>query len=220
MRKPLSKTQSMLNIWAIVLIMWSVYRAKFQLPEVIDELIAKPIVFLLPVYWYIKNTEKKDFGPSVWLTTTKLFSNIYLSLFIGAIFALSALMANYGKFGTFSFGETLLNMHAQSLVFAIVIALFTAFCEEVVSRGFVLKRLYEESGNVYTSSFLASVLFLILHIPILLTNLKLTGSVLLWFMVTDFILSLINSFVFLSRRSLVSPILIHALYNLSIILYI
>lgn len=210
----------MLNIWAIVLIMWSVYRAKFQLPEVIDELIAKPIVFLLPVYWYIKNTEKKDFAPNVWLTTTKLFSNIYLSLFIGAIFALSALMANYGKFGTFSFGETLLNMHAQSLVFAIVIALFTAFCEEVVSRGFVLKRLYEESGNVYTSSFLASVLFLILHIPILLTNLKLTGSVLLWFMVTDFILSLINSFVFLSRRSLVSPILIHALYNLSIILYI
>lgn len=210
----------MLNIWAIILIMWSVYRAKFQLPEVIDELIAKPVVFLLPVYWYIKNTEKKQFASSVWLTSNKLFGNICLSLVIGAIFALSALMANYGKFGTFSFGQTLLNMQAQSLVFAIVIALFTAFCEEVVSRGFVLKRLYEESGNVYTSSFLASVLFLILHIPILLTNLKLTGSVLIWFMATDFILSLINSFIFLSRKSLVAPILIHALYNLSIILYI
>ncbi len=210
----------MLNVWAIVLIMWSVYRAKFQLPEIIDELIAKPLVFVLPVYWYIKNTEKKDFAPAVWLTSAKLSGNIYLSLVIGAIFALSALLANYAEHSTFSFGQTLLSNNGQNLIMVMTIALFTAFSEEIISRGFVLKRLYEESHNAYTSSFLASVLFLILHIPILLTNLKLSGSVLIWFMTTDFILSLIISFVFLSRRSLVAPILIHALYNLSIILYI
>lgn len=220
MKKPVSKTQSMLNVWAIILIIWSVYRAKFMMPEIIDELIAKPLVFLLPVYIFIKHNEKKDFAPAVWLTRDKLFTNVYIALFIGAIFGISALMANLAKYGTFSFGQTLLNQNAQSLLIVLVTALFTAFCEEVVSRGFVLKRLYEESGNVYTSSFLASVLFLILHIPILLTNLKLSGSVLIWFMITDFILSLINSFVFLSRKSLVAPILIHALYNLSIILYI
>ncbi len=220
MRKPVSKTQAMLNVWAVILIIWSVYRAKFMLPEIIDELIAKPLVFLLPVYIYIKHNEKKDFAPSVWLTKDKLFSNVYIALFIGAIFALSALMANYTKYGNFSFGETLLNQNAQTLTLALVTALFTAFCEEVVSRGFVLKRLFEETGNVYTASFLASILFLVLHVPILLTNLKLSGSVLIWFFVTDFILSMINSFIFLSRKSLVPPILIHALYNLSIILYI
>jgi len=210
----------MLNVWAIILIIWSVYRAKFMLPEIIDELVAKPLVFLLPVYIFIKHNEKKEFAASVWLTTENIFKNIYIAFFIGATFSLSALMANYIKYSTFSFSQTLLTQNPQTLLVAITIALVTGFCEEVVSRGFVLKRLYEESGNAFTSSFLASVLFLILHIPILLTNLKLSGNVLIWFLATDFILSMINSFIFLNRRSLVSPILIHALYNLSIILYI
>jgi membrane protease YdiL (CAAX protease family) len=99
-------------------------------------------------------------------------------------------------------------------------ALMTGISEEILSRGFVLKWLYAESKNIYTASFFASILFFFLHVPILFTNLKLTGNLLLMFMAMDMILSLVNSFVFLERKNLVLPILIHTFYNLSIILFL
>ena len=102
----------------------------------------------------------------------------------------------------------------------IALALATGISEEILSRGFILKRLYEESKNIYTSSFFASVLFFFLHVPILFTNHKLTGDLLLLFMGTDLMLSLVNSFMFLDRKNLFVPIFIHAFYNLSIILFV
>jgi membrane protease YdiL (CAAX protease family) len=102
----------------------------------------------------------------------------------------------------------------------IIITFATAITEEIFARGFILKRLYEEWGNSYSAAFFSSLLFLIIHIPILITNLKLSGNLLLLFFATDFILSLVNSFVFLERKSLVAPILIHALYNIAILFYL
>src|SRR3990167_3852277 len=74
-----------------------------------------------------------------------------------------------------------------------------AFTEEVLSRGFVLKRLYEDSKNMFTSAFLASVLFFLLHVPILFTSQNMTGMLLFKVIITDLILSLAVSFVFLSN---------------------
>jgi len=219
-KKPVSPTQKVLNLWAVILIIWSVYRAKFFMPEWFDEFIAKPLVFVLPVYLYIKKVEKKDFLPSILLTTKNIFKDIYLAIIIGFVFALSAFFSNYLKHGGFLFNATVIYSTSQKLSTYFFIASATGFSEEILSRGFILKRLYEESGNLYTSSFISSILFFILHIPILFTNLKLTGGLLLLFMITDLILSLANSFIFLERKSLILPILIHAFYNLAVILYV
>ena len=59
MKSKVTATQRALNLWAVILIIWSVYRAKFRLPEWLDEFIAKPLVFILPVYYYIRKIEKK-----------------------------------------------------------------------------------------------------------------------------------------------------------------
>jgi membrane protease YdiL (CAAX protease family) len=219
-KKPLSPTQKVLNLWAIILIVWSIYRSKFSFPEWLDEFIAKPLVFILPVYLYIKKIERRDFFSSLWLTTKNIFKDIYLGIFIGLVFVVSALFSNYVKHGGFSFTATIIASTSQKLSAVFFIALATGFTEEILSRGFILKRLYEESRNVYSSAFISSILFFILHIPILFTNVKLTGSLLLLFMITDLILSLANSFIFLERKSLILPILIHAFYNMAIVLYV
>jgi membrane protease YdiL (CAAX protease family) len=219
MKKKVSPTQKVLNLWAIILIIWSVYRTKFSFPEWFDEFIAKPLIFVLPVYFYIKRVEKKDFLPSVLLTTKNIFKDIYLAIVIGFVFALSAFFSNYIKHGSFSFSSTILYSSSQKLSTYFLIALATGFSEEILSRGFILKRLYEESKNIYSSSFIASILFFIIHIPILFTNVKLTGNFLLFFMFNDIILSLANSFIFLNRKNLISPILIHTFYNVAIILF-
>jgi membrane protease YdiL (CAAX protease family) len=220
MKSEVSPTQRVLDVWAIILIIWCVYRTKLRLPEWFDEFVAKPTVFILPVYFYVTRFEKKDFLEGIWLSFKNLLSQLRFALVVGVLFAGSGLLANYVKHGTFSASQSGLEHSGNTLLLAVFLSLATAISEEIVSRGFILKRLYEESGNIYSASFLGSILFLILHIPILFTNQNLSGSTLLLFLLTDFILSLVNSFIFLDRKSLVPPILIHALYNLSILLYI
>lgn len=215
--KKISTVQRVLNVWGLILIVWSVYRTKLQLPEWFDELVAKPLVFMLPVYVSIQKYEKKAFFEQIWLRKKTVLTDIYVGLFIGGLFFLTAFLSSYLRVGNFSFFDELLS---KNLFVAAILTLATAISEEVLSRGYILKRLYEDSLNMYSSAFLASVLFLVLHIPILFTVPNLSGSLLLLFLATDFILSLVNSFVFLDRKSLLAPILIHAIYNFAILFYI
>jgi len=217
MKQPISRTQKTLNLWAMILIVWAIYRANFHLPEWFDELIAKPLVFVLPVWWFIVKKENRSFAAAVYLKSKKIWQDILLGLGIGIIFAASAILANYFKFNKLIF--SLKDASWDTVLRVIFLALATGFSEEILSRGFVLKRLYDESHNILSASFFASILFFFLHVPILFTNPKMFGSTLLIFMTTDLLLSLINSFVFLERKSLFLPILIHAFYNIVMTLF-
>lgn len=218
MKSKVSPTQRALNLWAIILIIWAIYRAKLKMPEWFDEFIAKPLVFILPVYYYIRRVEKKSFFPALFIKPNLFFGDLLVGIAIGSIFFLSAIFANLIKAKKIMFLQQ--DFTLESFLFIIILALATGISEEILSRGFVLKRLYEESKNIYTSSFFASILFFFLHVPILFTNAKISGSLLLMIMGTDMVLSLINSFIFLERRSLVLPIFIHAFYNLSVTLFL
>ena len=188
------------------------------MPDWFDEFFAKPAIFILPVYFYIKNIEKKDFLSEIYFKRKLIIKDLFLGLFIGGVFFGSALLANYFKFKKLIFFSQTLSF--TNIAWFFLLALATGISEEILSRGFVLKRLYEESKNIYSASFFASVLFFFIHVPILFSNLKITGNLLLMFMATDIALSLVLSFVFLSRKSLTLPVIIHTLYNLAIILFI
>lgn len=159
---------------------------------------------------------RSHFSNKSGLRKKTIVTDIYTGLLVGFIFLIAAFFSNYLRLGNVSFLE---NIFTTNLVLAGILTMMTAISEEILSRGFILKRLYEDSSNMYSSSFIASTLFLVLHIPILFTIPNLSGSMLLLFMTTDFILSLVNSFIFLDRKSLLAPILIHALYNFAILFY-
>ncbi len=218
MKSKVSPLQKSLNVWAIILIIWAIYRAKFRLPEWFDEFIAKPIVFILPVFYYIRKVEKKDFFSSIYLKLKMPLQDVVLTIAIGAMFVISAVIANFFKYKGLVFFRH--SFTFENLVMMVLIALATGISEEILSRGFVLKRLYDESKNMYTSTFFASILFFFLHVPILFTNLKISGNLLLMFLATDLILSFLNSVIFIERKNLLVPILIHTFYNLSIILFL
>lgn len=217
MRKDISHTQKVLNLWAVILIVWSIYRIKFgiSLPLLVDEFIAKPLVFVLPVYLFITNVEKTDFFKGLDLKFSRFLTDILLGVGIGMIFFLTGMFGNIVKFKGLVPAMQSVFSHENITVY-IFAALATGITEEILSRGFILKRLYAESKNMLTSSFLASVLFFFLHIPILFSSDKIIGIVLLRIMVMDLILSFAVSFIYLERKSLILPILIHAFYTLSI----
>lgn len=218
MKQKTSPTQKALNLWAIILIIWAVYRANFKMPEVFDEFIAKPLVFILPVYYYIKKIEKKKFFEALLIKPKLFLGDLLLGILIGGLFFLMAILANFLKAKQLFFINTFFNLGHIGVIFATTLA--TGISEEILSRGFILKRLYDDSKNIFTASFFASILFFFLHVPILFTNQKIIGNLLLVFMATDLILSLVNSFIFLIRKSLTLPIFIHAFYNLSILLFV
>lgn len=215
-----SSVQKTLNLWAIILIVWSVYRAYFKtsLPIWFDEFIAKPTIFIIPVYYYITQIEKRNFFEGIDLKVHNILQHILFGVLVGFAFFISGSLGLAFKTGDIT------NLFTQSIsladaLFFFMIGLMTSISEEVLTRGFVLKRLYEDSKNIFTSSFLVSILFFFMHVPILFTSDKIIGMVLLRVMFADLILSLAVSFIFIERKNLIVSILIHAFYSLSLYLF-
>jgi membrane protease YdiL (CAAX protease family) len=97
----------------------------------------------------------------------------------------------------------------------IVFTLAAAISEEILSRGFILKRLYQDSKNKLSASFFASILYFFLHIPIIFTNPQINNNFLFLFMTIEIIFSLIISLIFIDYGLLLA-ILIHFFYSLSL----
>ncbi len=213
-KKAVTPTQKALNLWAVILIVWSIYRTYFKLPEWFDEFIAKPLVFVLPVFIYIKWIEKKDILSSLYLNKNlKVFlREFFISLGIGILFLLTALLSVYLRFKKVGLSGNFPSFNQSGLI--VLTAAATGITEEILSRGFILRRLYEESKNVYSSTFFASILFFFLHVPILFASSRINGNMLLIFMVTDLFLSMVTGLIMIQRKSLTVPILIHTFYNI------
>lgn len=213
MAKDASVNQKMLNTWAIAIIIWSVYRYYFKtdLPIWFDEFIAKPIVFLIPVYYFIIKYENGHILEAIDFKF-KQVSDWLFGLSSGLFILVMGLIVNYLE------TQTLIPTINATTIFFIIVAFASSFTEEILTRGFVLKRLYAESKNVFSSVFFVSFLFFIMHVPILFTNPQLHGPILLQVMVTDFLLSFGVSLAYLQRKNVIVAILIHAFYNLAIYL--
>lgn len=217
--KTISNSQKVLNLWAVILIIWSIYRARFSFPELFDELIIKPLIFILPVYLYIKKVEHGSFFPSIGINKKNFLKNIVFSLTLCFVFFLTIIVLRSLKTGA-SLLNIIASLGNKNIFSYLPIILFTAISEELLPRGFILKRLYEESNNILKSSLTASILSLIIHIPILLTQIKITGGLLLFFLSSEFVLSMANSFIFISRKSLIPPIFIRAFYSFMLIIFV
>jgi len=212
-----SNLEPVYQTWAWVLLIWSLYRYFLRLPEWFDEFIAKPMVFVGPVLWYIQKKENRTLE-SVGLTTKNIFNSIYIGLGFGMIFAIEGIAAHAMKYGKID--VTPIAAFKEYGFFLLVISLATAISEEILSRGFVFSRIYEKTKNLPYSAFMGSVLFILLHVPILVTSNHLTGSTLILFFVTDFVLAFANSMLFASTGSLVAPILVHIFWNMTVALYL
>jgi membrane protease YdiL (CAAX protease family) len=208
-----SPTQKMLNIWAIVLIIWSFYRATFKsdLPVWFDEFIAKPLVFLTPIYFFIKKSEEGNFLKGIGFTKKHVLTDIIFGLGVGSLFVVMALLTRVVRgLPFFSFSIT-----STSLLW-VISTITAAAMEQILSTGFVFKRLSEESKGIIRPLVISALLFFFLHVPVLFGADKLSGSMLAQMMILNTVLSLVTSVVFMLRKNIVSPLLVHTLYLLSL----
>jgi len=206
------------QLWGWILLIWSLYRYFFKLPEAVDEFVVKPLVFALPVLWYVVKKEKRNLT-TLGLTSKNLFMSLYVGLGFGFVFALEGIAANAIKYGKIQINP-IAAFEQYGLVMLLILSVATAFSEELLNRGFLFSRILEKSKSLPYASLLSTVLFVLLHVPILVTTLKLQGMTLVLFFITDFILGLANSLLFYNTRSLLAPILVHVFWNMTVALYL
>jgi len=216
-KKVISSVTSVFRLWAWILLVWSLYRYFFKLPEWADEFIFKPLVFVAPVIWYVRKKEKQSLA-TLGITWRNFFTSVYIGIGFGVVFALEGLVTHVIKYGTWDVNP--IAAFQQYGFFLIILSLATACTEELLSRGFVFNRLYEKTKNLVYSTAVSSVMFVLLHIPILVTMTKLQGTTLILFLVTDFVLAIANSLLYYNTGSLVAPILVHIFWNMTVALYL
>lgn len=209
------------GVWFFIFLAWALYRSKFFLPEWVDEFIVKPVIFVAPVLFVVILREKNKFKELGLSTSFKqLLTDLYIGVVIGILFAFEGLLANYLKYGKFSFAPIVALRLSGSMTFFLLINLSTSIWEEILARGYLYKRLYKISKNQFWAATHSSFFFLLLHIPIMFTRLRLTGTSLIVYPISILILGITNCYIFSYRKTLTLPILIHTFWNMTVALYL
>jgi membrane protease YdiL (CAAX protease family) len=151
-----------ITIYSVYLVLfWAFYRFLFQLPDQIEELVVKPVLWLIPIFWI---TAKERFKiSSLGFTFKNLFPSIYLSLGLGIIFVLEAVLGNFFKYGYLKFGANIGNL---PLFTSLGLSFATAFSEETAFRGYIFGRLWGVLGSEWSANLVSSILWTMVHIPI------------------------------------------------------
>jgi len=197
-----------------LLIVWGFYRFLFQLPEEIEELFIKPVIWLVPVI-ILLNKEKLGLS-SLGFTLKNLFPSIYLSLGLGAVFVAEALVINYVKYGGINFGANIGNLPFAT---SLGLSFATAFSEETAFRGYLFNRVWYVLKSEWTANILTSVVWALIHVPVTFFVWKLDASAAILYLILTTIFGMGSAFVFARTRNIFSSIFLHVLWEWPIILF-
>lgn len=204
-----------LTIYSAYLItVWCFYRFLFKFPDEVEELVIKPIIWLLPVF-YIVGREKTKLD-SLGITFKNLFPSIYLALGLGAFFVLEAVVVNILKYGKLNFGA---NLGDLPLMATLGLSFATSISEEIAYRGYIFGRLWYVLKNEWIANAITTILWVAIHIPIAFVVWKLNLSAGLIYLVLTGIFGIGSAFVFARTKNIWSSIFLHVLWEWPIILF-
>jgi len=200
---------------AYLLIVWGFYRFLFQLPENIEELIIKPLVWLTPLIYFLKR-EKASIS-SLGITTKNLFPAVYFALGLGAFFLLEALVVNFLKYGGgFNFNANIGNLPIVSSFF---LSFATAVSEEISFRGYIYSRIENYFKSEWLANLLTSFFWAVIHTPITFFVWKLDMGAALVYLLLTTLFGIGSAFVFARTKNIFSSIFLHVLWQWPIILF-
>ena len=201
-------------VYGWVLVVWGIYRFLFLLPVWVEELLIKPVVFLGPVAWVLRR-EKKWWQTIGW--GGDVFKAAYQGIFLGLMYGLLGLWVNYVKYGRLQLSSY--GMGGGEFLVFLGLALATAVSEEVLFRGYLLKRLAEGLGDEEKAVVVSGALFSLIHLPIAVF----VWEYGLWEVLVQLFLTLVvgwgNGFLMLKAGNVVASIFSHAFWGVSAFLF-
>ncbi len=212
----LKTIKQVLGLYTFILIIWGFYRFLFRLPENIEELILKPLIWLGPTLWLIRR-EKANLTSIGW-SGKNLFKSLYLGIGLGIIFAVEGALTNSLKYGGSSFvGLPYLSL--GSLIFALVVSLVTAISEETVFRGFIFSRLCVFFKNEWKANLWSSLGWVLVHLPVTIFILHYTPVQTVTYFILVFIFGVGSALVYARTKTVVASVLLHVFWSWPILLF-
>lgn len=206
-----------LALFSYIFVLWSFYR---YFPEILpmwaEELILKPLVWLLPTFYIVLKVEKEKLS-SLGLIRKNFFPSVYWGIGLGMVYALEGFLTNVLKYGGVQVSQ--LSYTTVSFLGAILISLATAFTEELVFRGYIYNRLNQIWEKEWLANLVSSLLFVLIHLPIGVFVLGYTPGIMLAYLLLVFIYAVGSGFVFARTQNITSSILLHVFWSWPIILF-
>jgi membrane protease YdiL (CAAX protease family) len=196
------------------LVIWGFYRYIFSFPDEIEELLVKPVIWLLPVF-YLLHLEKAGLA-SIGVTLKNLFPSIYLALGLGTFFVVEALLVNYVKNKGLVFGA---NVGDLPVLASLGLSFATAVSEETTFRGYIFNRVWQALGNEWLANSLTSFVWGLVHVPVVFFVWKLNSGAAAAYLVLTTLFGLGSAFVFARTKNVASSIFLHVLWEWPIILF-
>jgi membrane protease YdiL (CAAX protease family) len=199
---------------AYLLIVWGFYRILFKFPDNVEDLIIKPIFWLIPVIYFVK---KEKLGlSSLGITSKNLFSSIYSALALGILLTVVGLLMNLVKYKGINF---LTDLGPTPFFILLPLSLATGITEEVTFRGYIFNRVWGALGNEWYANLIVSAVWSLVHLPIALFWWKLSFAGTMGILILTFLFGVGSSFIFARTKNVVSSILLHMLWEWPIILF-
>ncbi|KKS77061.1 MAG: hypothetical protein UV74_C0001G0011 [Candidatus Woesebacteria bacterium GW2011_GWB1_43_14] len=202
------------QLFGYLFVVWGFYRLLVQLPETIEELLIKPVVWLIPLI-YILRKERLGLS-SLGVSSDNLFKSVYLALILGSVFAIEAVGINFVKYGKLEFNA---NLGENLFLVAFILSVATAITEEIVFRGYIFNRVWMALDREWSANFITSCGWGLVHMPVAIFDWKLDIVSLFIYFILTFAFAVGSSFVFARSRNIISPILLHILWQWPIILF-
>jgi len=204
-------------LFSLIFVLWAIYR---YFPEILptwaEELILKPLVWLVPTFWIVKEVEREKLA-SLGFTKKNLSRSLLWGVGLGIVFALEGLLTNIFKYR----GLHLISLDYTTLTFlgALALSFVTAISEETVFRGYIFTRLWRIWKSEWLANIVSAFLFTLIYLPVGIFVLGYRPMVMLAYLLFVFIYGFASAFVFARTENLVSSILLHVFWSWPIILF-
>lgn len=194
---------TLLFIYITVAILWTLYRATFSLPETLDEFVIKPILWLCPIFIYIKNKTKLKQIFSVKKISFRILGiTLIVAVVMPFIMQILPVMLN---------GKTFLPPSYSMILLSLFISAATACVEEILFRGLLLQYIQKMTSPTL-ANISTSILFALIHVPIIMAQNKEIGGIFFALFII-FACSIVYGLVYIKTKSLLPSVIIHALNN-------
>lgn len=206
-------------VYAVIFVLWGLYRLLFRFPVLVEELVFKPLVFLPPVMSVLAGEDgRSGLTPGkLGFRREGLFLSIYYGLTLGVVYILAVRLGRVIFSGKSLFYAPSISHGSFFNLF--LLSFFTAFWEQIVFSGFMLGRLVAVFQDEWSSAGLTALLFTGLHLPILLVD---SGSGPLFVVVQLLLFFLVgfgNAVLMLRTENILAPVLSHTFWAVAVGLF-
>jgi hypothetical protein len=215
-RKTLLAWHRVIGLYVFVLVTWALYRYLLRFPVWFEETWLKGLVFGAPVFWLALKKDRwrlADLG----ITSKNLFSSVYLGLGLGIMLGLFGQMGNLIRYGGLQFSNS--NLTADAVGGFILLALITAFWEQLLFAGYMLPWLSRLLRDEVLTVWVLTVLFMIIHLPALVFAHELEPASIILSLGLLGLLGAGGFILALRQKNLMAPILAHALWGVTVFLF-